>query len=102
MVITEAPQMIEAPQVTTTPQPIESPVPTATPALSTEKNGFLVMIDVGEQYKGNPEEDFLMATEEYQDTQYKELLMEQMVVQIDNFRQIYRNFQMMQYIYKNT
>lgn len=55
--ITEAPQVTEAPVVTATPQPTHTPAPTVVPAPSTEKNGFLVVIDAGHQRKGNSEKE---------------------------------------------
>lgn len=54
---TETPQVTEAPMVTATPQPTQTPAPTAVPAPSTEKNGFLVVIDAGHQRKGNSEKE---------------------------------------------
>ena len=56
-IVTEAPRVTEAPQVTATPQPTEAPVPTVVPTPSTEKNGFLVVIDAGHQKKGNSEKE---------------------------------------------
>ncbi len=56
-IVTEVPQVTEAPQVTATPQPTETPVPTAVPTPSTEKNGFLVVIDAGHQKNGNSEKE---------------------------------------------
>lgn len=54
---TQEPVVTEAPQVTATPQPTETPVPTVVPTPSTEKNGFLVVIDAGHQKKGNSEKE---------------------------------------------
>ncbi len=56
-IVTEAPQVTTAPQVTATPQPTETPVSTVVPTPSTEKNGFLVVIDAGHQKKGNSEKE---------------------------------------------
>ncbi len=56
-IVTAAPQITQAPQITATPKPTETPAPTLAPLPSTEKNGFLVVIDAGHQRKGNSEKE---------------------------------------------